>query len=295
MFFGKAQLILPEDYKHPIASMPHTMDNESNNDWRKLTSVIYRKPRDSKIFGSVELDVTELEAFVSAKRQQGLKITLTHIFILALARSIHQAAPEINSYVRRGRIIQRKSVDVSLTVLLGDGQQLTAVKIEGAEQLRLSELGNQLQARIQQARNEQSKGIKNATNILVRIPWPLRQWVADFFKWATIDWGITFPFLGVSPENFGSFVLSNLGSIGLDVGYPALAPFSNVALVVNQGSVSPKPVVLNGQIVARRMITLSAAIDHRVVDAAHVGRMFKLLRRIVKKPEVLEEKPVYHT
>ena len=105
------------------------MDTQSNNDWRKLTTVIYRKPRDSKIFGSVELDVTAVEAFVRAKRQEGLKITLTHIFLLALARGIQEEAREINSYVRRGRIILRKSVDVSLTVLLGDGQQLTSVKI----------------------------------------------------------------------------------------------------------------------------------------------------------------------
>ncbi|HAD10887.1 MAG TPA: dehydrogenase, partial [Saprospirales bacterium] len=30
-----------------------------NNDWRKLTMVIYQKPRDSKMLGTIELDVTE--------------------------------------------------------------------------------------------------------------------------------------------------------------------------------------------------------------------------------------------
>ncbi|MEY3194454.1 MAG: hypothetical protein RIQ78_551 [Bacteroidota bacterium] len=266
------------------------MDNQSNNEWRKLTTVIYRKPRDSKIFGSVEFDVTEVEAFVHAKRRDGLKITLTHVFLLALARGVHEEAREINSYVRRGKIIQRDSVDVSLTVLLGDGKQLTSVKIVGAEQLTLEELSVSLQDQIQHARKGLGTDLKKAKNLVVRIPWPLRQWITDLIRWMTIDWGIHLPFLGVSPESFGSFVLSNLGSIGLDVGYPALAPFSNVAMVVNQGSVTIKPIVVDGLIVARRMITISAALDHRVVDAAQIGRLFGFLRRVMKNPEMLSVK-----
>lgn len=263
-----------------------------NNDWRKLAVVIYRKPHDSKIFGSVELDVTDVEAYIQAKRRDGLKITLTHIFMLALSRGIRQETPELNCYVRRGRIIQRDSVDVSLSVLVGDGQQLTTVKVAGAENLTLQELSAGLQTAIQNARNLQRADAKQAKDVVARIPWPLRQWVVDLVKWLMNTWGVSLPFLGVSPGSFGSFVLSNLGSIGLDIGYPALAPFSNVAMVVAQGSVSTKPVVVEGQVVPRRMITISGAVDHRVVDAAQIGRLFSYVRRILKTPGVLEEKPV---
>jgi pyruvate/2-oxoglutarate dehydrogenase complex dihydrolipoamide acyltransferase (E2) component len=263
------------------------MDQQLNNDWRKLTAVIYRKPRDSKIFGSVEFDVTDLEEWVGVRRRDGLKITLTHIFMLALARGIRAEAPEINCYVRRGRIVSRASVDVSLAVLIGAGQ-LTSIKIDGVEQLTLRDLSARLKEDVRQARNGQDKNVARAKNLVVRIPWPMRQWVADLIRWLTVDWGIPLPFLGVSPETFGTFVLSNLGSIGLDVGYPALAPFSNVAMVVNQGGVSSKPMVVEGQVMPRRVITFSAALDHRVVDAAQVGRLFNYVRRILKNPEVLE-------
>ncbi len=271
------------------------MESSSSNDWRKLTAVVYRKPRDSKIFGSVEFDVTDVEAFVTEQRKNGLKITLTHIFLLAFARGLKEEAPEINCYVRRGQVIQRKSVDVSLTVLIKGGQ-LSSVKIVGAENLTLQELSTQLQNGIQHVRKGQDAHFERAKNLLVRIPWPIRQWVADLVKWLSIDWGVSLPFLGVSPDSFGSFVLSNLGSIGLDVGYPALAPFSNVSMVVNQGGVSLKPVVLDGQIVPRRMITFSAALDHRVVDAAQIGRLFNYVRRVLKKPESLElvPRPAYN-
>ncbi len=58
-----------------------------NTSWRKVAASIYKKPTDSKIFGSVELDVTDLEQYITQKRKEGLKITLTHIFTLAVARA----------------------------------------------------------------------------------------------------------------------------------------------------------------------------------------------------------------
>jgi pyruvate/2-oxoglutarate dehydrogenase complex dihydrolipoamide acyltransferase (E2) component len=245
----------------------------SNSPWRILTTIIYKKPRDSKIFGSVEFDVTEVEAFVAEQRKNGLKITLTHIFLLAFARGVAEAAPEINSYVRRGRIIQRQSVGVSLSVLVGD--QMTAVKVENAERLSLQELSEYLQAEIQQLRKNNTGAGKGAGNLITKVPWPFRQWIFDFIRWLSIDWGVSMPFLGVSPNSFGSFVLTNIGSVGLDVGYTALAPYSNVAMVLSLGKVSWKPAVLDGQVVPRRMMTVSAALDHRVVDAVQAGRLFR--------------------
>lgn len=268
------------------------MDTPTNNDWRKLTAVLYEKPRDSKIFGSAEFDVTDVEAFIASKRKDNLKITLTHVFLLALSRGVKEAAPEINSYVRRGRIIQRESVDVSLSVL-GLDKQMSSVKIIGAEHYTLQELYTYLQGKIQHARKGEGAQAKKARNILAKTPWPFRQWLANLIRWLTIDMGVSLPLLGVSPDVFGSFILSNLGSLGMNVvGYPALAPFSNVAMVVILGSVTSKPMVVDGQILSRRVITISAALDHRVVDGSQIGLLFNFLQRIVRNPSILDEKPL---
>jgi pyruvate/2-oxoglutarate dehydrogenase complex dihydrolipoamide acyltransferase (E2) component len=39
-------------------------------------------------------------------------------------------------------------------------------------------------------------------------------------------------------------------------------------------------------------MSLGAALDHRVVDAIHGGKLFKYIKLAIRKPEVLEEKPV---
>lgn len=264
--------------------------SEINNDWRKVASAIYRKPMDAKIFGSVELDVTELEKFVSAKRKEGLKITLTHIFTLIVARAISQEVPELNCYVRRGNIIQREQVDAMVSVLLPDGS-MSSVKLENADRLTLSECAEVLAEGISGSRSGDENRTMRMKGVAGSIPWPIRTWFFNLVRFLTIKLGVSVPAIGLTANNFGSFVMTNIGSIGLDTGYPALFPISNVSFVFVMGGISKKPVVVNDEVVIRRIITLSSALDHRTVDAMHGGKLFRYIKRMAMEPELLETKP----
>ena len=262
-----------------------------NNEWRKVASAIYSKPIDSKIFGSVEIDVTELEEFVSRKRREGLKITLTHIFVLIVSRALRYEVPELNSFIRRGNVIGRDHVDAMVSIL-NEEMQMSSVKIPFAETLSLSELAVVMNEEIKNSRSGNENKTMRLKGFLASIPWPFRNWIFSLIRRITIGWGLSIPALGLSGESFGSVVITNIGSIGLDMGYPALFPTSNVALVFVMGGVAKKPVVVNDQIVIRRMMSLGAALDHRLVDAVHGGRLFKYIKQVVRNPEILEEKPI---
>jgi pyruvate/2-oxoglutarate dehydrogenase complex dihydrolipoamide acyltransferase (E2) component len=262
-----------------------------NNEWRKVASTIYRKPVDSKLFGSVEIDVTDLEKYINEKRRQGLKITLTHIFLLIVARALKNEVPELNSYISRGNVVSRDHVDAMVSVLNEDNQ-MSSVKISNADTLTLTELALVMNDEIKNSRSGIESKAMRMKGFLARIPWPFRIWVFKLIRMITINWGLTIPAIGLSAENFGSFVITNIGSIGLDMGYPALFPTSNVAIVFVLGGVSKKPVVIDDKVVIRRIISLGAALDHRVVDAVHGGKLFKYIKQVIRNPAQLEEKPV---
>jgi len=155
--------------------------------------------------------------------------------------------------------------------------------------MNLEDLADFLKKNIQETRSgEESKAMRKK-GMLARIPWPFRRWVYKLIKLFTITWGINI--FGISANNYGSFVVANIGTLGLDVGYPALFPTSNVALVVTLGNIFKKPAVVNDKIVPRRMMTVGVAMDHRVVDASHGGKLFRFTRRYVNNPELLEERP----
>lgn len=262
-----------------------------NTDWRKTAAAIYRKPNDSKVFGTVELDVTELEQFVTDRRKQGLKITLTHVFLLAIARAYREAVPELNCYVRMGHIIPRRNVDAGLSVLIKNGTEMSTVKVPDADRLTLAELAAWLDTELSRTRQGEESATMSNKSMLARIPWPFCNWIVSLVRLITIDWGFSLPFLGISPHSFGSFLLTNTGSVGIDMGYPALLPLSNLSAVISMGAPQTKPAVHQGEIVPRRLLTMSAVMDHRVVDALHAGRLFRYFKKIVREPGLLEEKP----
>jgi pyruvate dehydrogenase E2 component (dihydrolipoamide acetyltransferase) len=68
----------------------------------------------------------------------------------------------------------------------------------------------------------------------------------------------------------GTIALSNLGQRGVDTGSPLL-PYGH-ALIAFAGSVKPRPMVLDGQVVARPSLYLSVTYDHRIVDGVDAAR-----------------------
>lgn len=263
------------------------MSSTLNTNWRKTAATIYQKPVDSKIIGSVEFDITELNKYIQEKRQAGLKITPTHIFTLATARAIAEEIPEMNTYIRRGNVQSHPTIDAMISVLLPKGQ-MGSVRLKDTDQQTLSTAVEELKIQIKQARSGRDDAKKIKTK-LGAIPWPFRAWVYKFVYLLNIKWGIALP--GLPTNRFGSFIVSNIGSLGLDVGYPALFPVANVAFVLILGGIQEKPWVVDGQIVPRTIMKVSIALDHRMLDASHGGKLFSYLKKIIRDPKRLEEKP----
>jgi len=262
---------------------------ELNSVWRKVAASIYRRPTDSKLFGSVEIDITELEQYISEKRKNGIKATLTHIFVLAAARALKEEVPELNTYIKRGNVVLRDHIDVMVSVLLRDSK-MGSVLIKDADTLTLEELIKVMNEEIQHSRKGSENKTMQMKDKLAVIPWPLRGWILRLLKTLTADLGLSVPRLGLSANSFGSFVVSNIGSLGLDMGYPALFPASNVSFVLVLGGVNRKPAVVGDLILPRTILSLGAALDHRVVDASHGGLLFRYLKKIVKNPGLLDGK-----
>lgn len=260
-----------------------------NNDWRIVASTIYKKPVDSKVFGTVEVDVTDAEAFIAKRRKEGIKTTLTHCFTLAFSRGIKAECPEFNTYVRRGRIVMREHIEPMISVLLKGGE-MGSVKVPDADTFTLEELAVFLKENIKDARSGRENTTMKKKGMIASIPWPFRVWLFRLIKLFTVSWGISMPGIGLSANSFGSFVITNIGSIGLDVGFPALFPTANVSMVVTLGGINKKPVIINDEIVIRRIMTIGAALDHRVVDAVHMGKLFRYIKNIIRNPELLEKK-----
>jgi pyruvate/2-oxoglutarate dehydrogenase complex dihydrolipoamide acyltransferase (E2) component len=83
----------------------------------------------------------------------------------------------------------------------------------------------------------------------------------------------------------GTFTVTSVGNIGGRFATPIINHPEVAILGVNQ--IHDRPMVIDGQIVARKMMYLSPSFDHRVIDGAVAARFVRSLKNILEKPEVL--------
>ena len=88
----------------------------------------------------------------------------------------------------------------------------------------------------------------------------------------------------ISPENLsgGTFTITNLGMYDVD----GFTPVINLpeAAILGVGRITPKAVVLDGEIVVRQMMVLSLAFDHRLVDGAPAAQFLQYLKDLIEAP-----------
>jgi len=83
----------------------------------------------------------------------------------------------------------------------------------------------------------------------------------------------------------GTFTISNAGSIGGIYATPIIN-YPEVAILLT-GKITDKPVVLEGEIVIRKILPLSLTFDHRLVDGAEAARFVNALKSYLEDPHKL--------
>jgi pyruvate dehydrogenase E2 component (dihydrolipoamide acetyltransferase) len=265
--------------------------DQFNTPWRVTAAAIYTTPTDSRVYGTLDIDVTDAKRFLDKKRNEGVKLTMTHLATAVLARAVAFDVPEMNCFIRRGAIIGRQRLDVMVPVSVGGESGVTAAIIRDAHARSVSSIAAELREKAAKGRaGDEIKAVKNKY-LLNRIPWPLRRPVFLILKWITVDMGIEIKALGLSAHSFGSFVVSDIGSFGLNTGMTALMPAAKVPAVIVLGKIEEKPVVRKGQIEIRTILPLTGTFDHRIVDGMQIGKLARGIKRNFRKPEWLDEVP----
>jgi pyruvate dehydrogenase E2 component (dihydrolipoamide acetyltransferase) len=80
----------------------------------------------------------------------------------------------------------------------------------------------------------------------------------------------------------GTFTITNLGMYEVD----AFTPIINLpeVAILGVGRIKEQPVVVDGEIVVRKMMWLSLTFDHRIIDGAPAARFLQRIKQMVEQP-----------
>jgi len=82
-----------------------------------------------------------------------------------------------------------------------------------------------------------------------------------------------------------TIALSNLGAYGIDSFFGIVPPAATTILAV--GNVVPAVIAVDGKPAVRRMLSLSLAVDHRVVNGVYAAGFLGRIKEQLQKPETL--------
>ena len=85
----------------------------------------------------------------------------------------------------------------------------------------------------------------------------------------------------------GTFTLTNLGAFGGGWGFGTPIINQPESAILGTGAITDRPVVREGQIVIRPIMTYSLTFDHRVVDGAVAAKFMLRVTQLLENPGLL--------
>lgn len=252
--------------------------------WRKVASAIWDGPNDPQIYGDIEVDAGAILAFVQTVRAEtGAHVTVTHVVGKAVAQALSEH-PELNVYKSRGRFLPHDSVDIFFVVAVDDGRDLWGVKVREADRKSVAEIATELTSRAARIRTGDDLEFGRTKRLIDGMPTPLLRLGLSLADRLTGDLSLDLNRYGLPREAFGSAMVTSVGMFGVERAFGPLSPYYRIPLLALVGEVTPKAFVVDGEIVARPILNISATMDHRYLDGSHAARLAKSVRAYLQDP-----------
>lgn len=256
--------------------------------WRKLAGSTWGPPTDPQFFGELEIDAAALLDYIDRVRNTtGVHITVTHLAGKAVARGL-ATVPELRLRLAHGREHQRESVDVFFIVSAEDGTELTGVKICDADVKSLPEIGREVNERLSVIRQGQDPEFGRTKALFTVLPPSILRFTLRAAAWLTSDLNLDLSRFGMPRQAFGGAMITSIGMWGVSRAYSPLAPYYRIPVLVLVGAVRPQPVAVDGNVVVRPVLTLTATFDHRYADGFHAAQLAHAIKDYCADPAAFE-------
>lgn len=262
---------------------------ESVSSFRQIAIGTWRTTRDPSVYGAIAIEMDETLRYLEAfKARTGKRITVSHLMAKAIGKVL-VALPDANAILRFDRIYLRQSADVFFQVAMQDPQtgqvDLSGLTIRGADHKPMAEIVDEFERVAGKVRAGKDAEKESTRRTFQRLPGWLVGPVLDLVSFLTYTLNLDLSFLGLPKDPFGSAMVTNVGSLGLEEAYVPLVPYSKVPLLVAVGALKRVAVVREGdRIEAATVMKLFATFDHRVLDGAHAAKMASTLQAVFADP-----------
>ena len=240
-------------------------------------------------------DITKTDPFCRQKVREGkTNFSFLHIMIAAYVRAISQR-PALNRFVSGQKIYARKDIQIVMaikkTMTIDAPDTIIKVRFEPDDTVdEIYEKFNKVVTEVTSKPDDKSSFDK-LNRVLAFIPGLFCRWTVKFLNFLDYFGWLPKKLLWLSPFH-GSMIITSMGSLGIRPIYHHIYNFGNLPIFLAYGG--RRSVVScdrDGNVTTKKYIELKSVTDERICDGFYYASAFKLIKRHVENPELLDVKP----
>ena len=253
-----------------------------------IMPLMYPNRCDNEAYMRLSVDISYTEEYIKEynKLHPDNRIAIFDI-VIAAALKLIRLRPQLNRFITNQTMYQRNNISAAFTVkkdFRDDGDE-TLARIVATDDDNLESLSRQIRQQIADCKNYDDPSTE-AMNVIMKIPG--KHFISKVARFLDKHGWMPKEAIATDPYQC-SVVLTNLGSIGLDIGYHHLMNWGTNSIFVVVGTKKFKPHYDQaGNVTMRKELDLSFTIDERISDGFYYGRSMKLLKTLIENPKLLE-------
>jgi hypothetical protein len=240
-------------------------------------------------------DVTKTDKFCREKVKAGMtNFGFLHVMLAAYIRGVSQR-PGVNRFVSGQKIFARNDIQIVMTIkkTLSLDSPDTCIKVRFNPDDTVDEVYEKFNKVVTeiQSRPDDVNSFDKLNKLLSLIPGLLCRWTVKFLNFLDYFGLLPKKLLWLSPFH-GSMIITSMGSLGIRPIYHHIYNFGNLPVFLAYGG--RRSMVCcdkDGKAFMKKYIELKAVTDERICDGYYYASTFKLVKRLVENPELLEVKP----
>jgi len=256
--------------------------------FRKIAIGTWQTAYDPSVYGTMEIRMDDAMKYIADFRAKtGKRITVSHLMAKAMG-AVFQEVPDANAVLRWNAVYLRKRIGAFFQVVMTDEgagkTDLSGATIYDIEQKSLLQIQDEFQTKVDKVRARKDEALEATRKTFLSIPYLFLNRFLKILGFFSFTLNLDLRWAGIPSDPFGSVMITNVGTLGLDTAYVPLVPYSHVPILLAVGAVKEMPVVIDGEIKIAKMMRINATFDHRFIDGFHAATMSRVLRKWLENP-----------
>ncbi len=260
--------------------------------YERIMAYFMTRRSDAQVFFEDEINCENLDRYIKEKKAQGQDLNYLYIFVAAMVR-LYAQRPAMNRFVMNGRLYANEDITICMAVKksLRDTEVDTDIKLHFTGHETITEVRDRLHREIYANKgSDTSNGQDDVMSAITSVPHILIKLVVNVLRlldrWNLVPKAL----IEVSPFHCSGFI-THMKSLGIPSIYHHIYDFGTVGQFIALGKEECKPVVnkRTKNLEVAKMMNVKIVADERICDGLYYAKSFRLFRRIMENPWILDE------